>query len=106
MFAEGFAVFVEELGIGSFQRPSELCRVAFARVDLIALGMDLEQELFRGVRLELLRDLLRWKGKRKDQAHDGESRGECWAVNSNAHGSIPPVGRQLTFGAGHNSTGL
>src|SRR5271169_5566568 len=98
MFAEGFAVFVEELGVGSFERPSELRRVGFARVDLIALRMDLEQELFRGGRLKLLRDLLRRKGKRKGEAHNGESRGECWSVNSIAHGSIPPVGRQLTFG--------
>ena len=98
MSSEGFAVFVEEPGVGSFERPNELRRVAFARVDLIALGMDLEQELFRGGRLEWLRGLLRRKGKRKGEAHDGESRGECSSMNSKAHGSIPPDGTQLTFG--------
>jgi hypothetical protein len=41
MFAEGFAVFVEQLGVGSFQGPGELRGIAFADVDLIAFRMNL-----------------------------------------------------------------
>jgi hypothetical protein len=82
-------------GIGNADFPAGLRSVATGRgrvaafgVEALALRMDLEQELFGGGRLELLRDLLR---------RNGESR-ECWFVNSNAHGSIPPGGTQLKFG--------
>src|SRR5713101_8449858 len=53
MFAEGLAILVEELGVGSLQRPSELRCVALAGVDLVALGMDLEKKLLIGGWLEL-----------------------------------------------------
>jgi len=43
MLAEQFAVFVEELGIGSLQRPSELRGVTLADVDLVALRVDLKK---------------------------------------------------------------
>src|SRR5580704_6629103 len=59
MFAEGFAVFVEELGVGSLQRPSELRGTLLTDIDLIALRMNLKQKLFAGGRLELLRNFLR-----------------------------------------------
>src|ERR1700686_359742 len=65
MFAEGLAIFVEELSVGSFQGPRELCGGAFAGVDLVALGMYLEKKLFIGGGLELLRDLLLGSGERK-----------------------------------------
>src|SRR5258708_17438544 len=61
VFAEGFAVLVEELGVGSFQRPGELRGVTLAGVDLIALRVDLEKELLVGGRL---RELLRGERER------------------------------------------
>ena|ERR1700720_165499 len=51
MFAEVFAIVVEELGVGSLQRPGELRGVTLAGVDLVALGVDLEKKLFVGGRL-------------------------------------------------------
>jgi hypothetical protein len=42
MFAEGFARLVEELGIWSPERPSELRGVTVAGVNLVALRVDLE----------------------------------------------------------------
>ena len=54
MFAEGFAGFIEELGVGSFYRPGELRAVIFAHVDLIALGVELEEKMFARRRLEFL----------------------------------------------------
>jgi hypothetical protein len=43
MFAEWLAVLVKELRIGLLQRPAKLRAVGFAGVDLVALGMDLEE---------------------------------------------------------------
>ena len=43
MFTEGFAVFVEELRVGSLQPPDELRGVTLAGIDLVALGMNLKQ---------------------------------------------------------------
>ena len=63
MFAEGFAVFVEELGVGSFQRPRKFRGAFLADVDLIALRMNLKKKLFVGRRLELGRNLLRGSGE-------------------------------------------
>jgi len=40
MFAEGLAVLVEELGVGSLEDPGVLRDVLLAGVDLVALGMD------------------------------------------------------------------
>ena len=62
MFAVWFAILVEELGVGSFQRPSKLGAVSLAGVDLVALGMDSKEKWFVGGRLELLGDVL---------SHDG-----------------------------------
>jgi len=53
MFAERLVVFVKKLGVGSFEGPGT---VGFAGIDLIALGVNLEQEFLIGGRLEL-----RWK---------------------------------------------
>jgi hypothetical protein len=72
MFAEGFAVLVEELRIGRLQRPSELPGVTFAGVHLIALGMHLEQKFLVRGRLELRRNLLRGNGERKNRARGRE----------------------------------
>jgi hypothetical protein len=58
MFAEGLAIFVEELGIGRFQLPKKRRGPFFTGVDLVALGVELEEELFVGGRLKLGRDLL------------------------------------------------
>jgi hypothetical protein len=66
MFSKEFAFNVEELGVRSFQGPGELCTIAFAGVDLVALRMDLEKELLVGGWLELLRDLLGGSEERKD----------------------------------------
>ena len=88
MLAEGFSVFVEELGVGGFQRPCELRGVGLAGVDLIAFRVDLEEQVLIGWRLELLRDL-RGKtsgknGVRGDQQCDG-----CNEANRLAHGRLP-----------------
>jgi hypothetical protein len=48
MFAEEFAILVEELGVGSLQRPSELRGVTLLGVHLVALRMELEKKLFLG----------------------------------------------------------
>jgi hypothetical protein len=48
MFAEEFAILVEELGVGSLQRPSELRGVTLLGVHLAALRMELEKKLFLG----------------------------------------------------------
>ncbi len=64
MPAERFAVFVEELGVGCFQPPDELRGTLLTDIDLIALRMNLEKQLFIGGRLELRRDLLRRGGER------------------------------------------
>jgi hypothetical protein len=45
MLAERFAVLIEKLSVGSFQGPGELGGIAFAGIDLVALGMDLENKL-------------------------------------------------------------
>src|SRR5258706_10193196 len=45
MFAERFAILVEELGIGSFQRPRELCAVGLAGVDLGGLRIITKKKL-------------------------------------------------------------
>jgi len=63
MFAEGFAVGVVEVGVGSFQDPSEIRAIGLAGVDLIALGMERKEESLSGRRLKLRRDLLRGGGK-------------------------------------------
>ncbi len=52
MFAEGLAMLVEELGVGSLQCPSELRGITLAGVDLVALGMNLEKKAFSGRRLD------------------------------------------------------
>jgi hypothetical protein len=54
MLAEGFAVLVKKLRVGSLQRPSELRAVTLADVDLVALCMDPKKKLCVGGRLELL----------------------------------------------------
>jgi hypothetical protein len=58
MFAEEIAVGVEEVGVGSFENPGILAVIRFAGVDLIAFGVDGEEELFAGGRLESGGDLL------------------------------------------------
>ena len=58
MFTDGLAVFVEELGVGSFELPEKRRGTFFTGVDLVALGVELEEELLVGGRLELGRDLL------------------------------------------------
>jgi hypothetical protein len=90
MFAEGLAIFVEELSVGRFQLPEKRCGPFFTGVDLVALGVELEEELFVGGRLKLGRDLLggqreREKGRERGQAECGgdgvekiwESHGAC-----------------------------
>jgi len=46
--AEELAILVEELGRQEPSASSELRGVAFAGVDLVALGMNLEKKLFAG----------------------------------------------------------
>src|SRR5229473_1442394 len=86
MFAEGLAILVEELGVGSLQRPSKLRAVSLAGVDLVALGMDLEKKLFLGGRLDLLWDFLRGGGERKNSACGDEQRGGNESANVIGHG--------------------
>src|SRR5580704_863146 len=43
MFTEGFAVFIEELGVGSFQPPREFRGTSLADVDLISLRVNLDK---------------------------------------------------------------
>jgi hypothetical protein len=106
MFTEGFAILVEELGVGSLQRPSELPGVTLAGVDLVALRMDLEKKLFFGTWLDLLRDLLRGNREGKNRARGGEQRGGCESANAVAHRTFPPVRAQPGFEAQHNSIHL
>src|SRR6266852_1868897 len=95
MFAEGLAILVEELGVGSLQRPSKLRAVSLAGVDLVALGMDLEKKLFLGGRLDLLWDFLRGGGERKNSACGDEQRGGNESANVIGHGTFPPKGTSL-----------
>src|SRR5712692_1749851 len=106
MFTEGFAILVEELGVGSLQGPSELRGVTPAGVDLVALRMDLEKKLFLDGWLDLLRHLLRGNRERKNRARGGEERGGCESANAVAHGTFPPVRAQLGFEAQYNSIHL
>jgi hypothetical protein len=57
MFAERLAVFIKQLGIGSFQHPRDFSRVIFAGVNLIAFRGHLQQQPLSGWRLQLLRNL-------------------------------------------------
>jgi hypothetical protein len=91
VFAEGFAVLVEELGVWSLESPCELSAIGFAGVDLVALGVELEEELFVGGRLELRRHFLRRSGQGKKGGRDGEQVDGCEYANGLAHGKIPPV---------------
>src|SRR4029077_12529463 len=59
MLAKRLAILVEELRLGSLQRPSELRRTFLADVHLVALRVHPEKKLFAGGRLELRRDFLR-----------------------------------------------
>src|SRR5258708_9836721 len=102
MPAEEFAILVEELGVGSFQRPSEFPGVALAGVDLIALGMDLEKKLLVGGRLELLRELLRGERERNSGTRGGEQRGGCESSNAVAHDDSSFVAT-ASFEAQYNS---
>lgn len=71
MLAEWFAILVEELGIGSFQDPVELCDAFLAGVDLIAFGVHGQEELFAGWRLQLRRDVLS-QHRKNEQECEGE----------------------------------
>src|SRR5258708_5642163 len=93
MFAEWFAILVEELSVRSLQSPGELGGVALAGVDLVALRMNLEKKLFVGGRLPT--DLLRGHRERNDGARGREQRGESESANSIVHGRIPPVSTQF-----------
>ncbi len=83
MFTEGFAILVEELGVGGLQRPSELRGVTLAGIHLVALRMDLEKKLFLGGWLDLLRNLgCAGNRERKNRARGGEQRGGCESTNA------------------------
>jgi hypothetical protein len=62
MFTEGLAIVTEQLCLWSLQRPRELRAVSFAGVNLVALGMNLEENALPCRWMELLRDLLRGDG--------------------------------------------
>jgi hypothetical protein len=91
MFAEGLAILVEKLCIGSLQCPSELPGVTFAGVHLVALRMNLEKKFFICRWLELLRDLLRGSREQKNRASGGEQRGGCESEYAIAHATLSPV---------------
>jgi hypothetical protein len=92
MFAEGFAVLVKELCVGSLQRPSELRSVTLAGVDLVTLRMDPEKKFFAHRWLDLRGDLLRGNIGRKDRDRGGDQRGTCQSANAIAHGTFSPCG--------------
>lgn len=94
MLAKELAVFVEKLSVGCLQCPGEVWTIAFTGVNLIALGVDLHEELFAGGRLELLRDLL-WGGDGKKCARPEEKYDGSEYANGIRHGASPPVGDGL-----------
>lgn len=46
MLPESLAILIEEFCLRSLQRPSELRAFPFTRVNLVALGMNLEENTF------------------------------------------------------------
>lgn len=90
MLAERLALFIEKLRVGRFQRPSVSVEVLFLDVDLIALGMNLQKQLFVGRWLKLRRKLLGADGGGKKHARCRKQRGCHKYADNFVHGRSPP----------------
>jgi hypothetical protein len=95
MLAEEIAVGVEEVGVWSFQSPGELGAVGLASVDLIAFGVEGEEELFAGGRLELRGNLLGGGGRGREQWGAGEECDGSEGADLAVHEVGPPVATRM-----------
>jgi hypothetical protein len=87
MLAEGLAVFIEKLRVRSFQRPGGRGAVGLASVNLIAFGVDAQEELLIRGRLKCSGNILGRGGKRKN--------GDRCCGESDGHESVRAVGHGI-----------
>ena len=90
LLAERFPVFVEELRIGSLQRPGKLGSTFLADVDLITLGVDVGHELFIGGRLQFLRGTLGVRGRGEREVRKEKQQGVPELLNTHTPGGFLP----------------
>ena len=88
MFAERPAILIEELCVRSLERPGELRAVTLTGVNLVALGMNLEENAFPRRWAELFRDLLCANGRAESGSCRGEHSGAYKSEKQFAHGHI------------------